>query len=79
MQLMPATAAALGVTDPFDPAQNLAGGARYLGQLLERYGGDWKLALGAYNAGPANVDKFGGIPPFSETMDYVAAILKVDK
>lgn len=76
MQLMPATAAALGVTDPFDPLQNLNGGTRYLGQLLSRYGGDIRLALGAYNAGPGRVDQFGDVPPFDETQTYVASILR---
>ena len=76
MQLMPGTAAAMGVSDPMDPDDNLRGGVRYLGQLLERYGGDLRLALGAYNAGPALVDKFGDIPPIPETQNYVREILK---
>lgn len=76
MQLMPGTAAAMGVSDPLDPDDNLRGGVRYLGQLLERYGGDLSLALSAYNAGPAVVDKFGGIPPIPETQNYVREILK---
>jgi soluble lytic murein transglycosylase-like protein len=76
MQLMPGTAAAMGVSDPLDPDDNLRGGVRYLGQLLERYGGDLRLALGAYNAGPALVDKFGDIPPIPETQNYVREILK---
>jgi soluble lytic murein transglycosylase-like protein len=76
MQLMPGTAAAMGVSDPMDPDDNLRGGVRYLGQLLERYGGDLRLALGAYNAGPALVDKFGDVPPIQETQNYVREILK---
>lgn len=75
MQLMPSTAAELGVEDPFDPAENVAAGARLLRRLLARYGGDLALALGAYNAGPAWIDAFGSLPPFRETLDYVSAIL----
>ncbi len=76
MQLMPATAAELGVTNPFDPKENIGAGAKYLSRLLERYGGDLTLALGAYNAGPALVDTYKGLPPLPETMDYVADIMK---
>lgn len=72
-QLMPATAAELGV-DPTDPVQNLRGGARYLRQQLDRFG-DPVLALAAYNAGPGNVSKYGGVPPFEETQNYVSSIL----
>jgi len=75
MQLMPETAGALGVRDPFDPGENISAGARYLRQLLDRYGGDLTLALGAYNAGPARIDWFGGLPPFSETRNYVSSII----
>jgi soluble lytic murein transglycosylase-like protein len=74
-QLMPSTAAALGVTDPTDPAQSLDGGARYLRQQLDAFGGDPAKALAAYNAGPAAVRRFGGVPPYGETQAYVARIL----
>lgn len=75
MQLMPATAQELGVTDPFDPAESLLSGARLLKQLLTRFGGDKALALGAYNAGPARVQESGGIPQIPETIHYVQQIL----
>jgi hypothetical protein len=75
MQLMPATAAALGVSNAFDPAANLDGGTRHLGALMARYGGDLKKALAAYNAGTAAVDVHRGIPPYPETRDYVAKVL----
>ena len=75
MQLMPETAASFGVADPFDPAQNLNAGAKYLAQLLSRYNGNMKLALAAYNAGPSAVDKYNGVPPYTETVEYVGKIL----
>jgi soluble lytic murein transglycosylase-like protein len=76
MQLMPATAEQFGVTDPFDPGQNIRGGAAFLRQLLNRYGGDLKLALGAYNAGIGRVEASGGVPNLLETQNYVSSILE---
>ena len=76
MQLMPDTADSLGVKDPFDPQQNIEAGARYLKQLVDKYKGDLKLSLAAYNAGPSAVDAAGAIPDIPETRDYVDAILK---
>jgi soluble lytic murein transglycosylase-like protein len=75
MQLTDATARSLGVADSFDPIQNVAGGVKYLKQLLGRYGGDTTRALAAYNAGPGAVDSFGGIPPYAETQGYVQKVL----
>ena len=76
MQLMPATARALGVKDAFDPAQNLDGGARHLRALIDQYEGDVKRALAAYNAGPGAVARHGGVPPYAETREYVRKVLR---
>jgi soluble lytic murein transglycosylase-like protein len=77
MQIMPATASDYGVTDVFEPKQNVDAGTRYLKVLLERFKGDLSLALGAYNAGPAAVERDGGVPKNSETQSYVSEILKL--
>jgi soluble lytic murein transglycosylase-like protein len=74
-QLMPSTAAGLGVGDPTDPTQAVEGGAKYLRQQLDRFGGDPAKALAAYNAGPGAVERFGGVPPYAETQAYVQRVL----
>jgi soluble lytic murein transglycosylase-like protein len=73
-QLMPGTAAGLGVGDPLDPAQAIEGGARYLAGQLRRFGGDTARALAAYNAGPGAVQRYGGVPPYAETQNYVRRV-----
>lgn len=80
MQLMPETARELGVDDPFDIEQNIDGGARYLRQMLDKFGGDLKTALAAYNAGPGAVEKYGGnVPPYPETKQYVRRVLRFSR
>lgn len=76
MQLEPATAAQLGVGNAYDPAQNIWGGTRYVRGLLERFHGDLRLAVAAYNAGPGAVEKYGGVPPYAQTQAYVDNVLE---
>lgn len=77
MQLMPATARELGVGNVLDPAQNVEGGSRYLRRMLDAHDGDLSLALAAYNAGPDAVRRYGGVPPYRETQDYVGKVIRV--
>jgi soluble lytic murein transglycosylase-like protein len=75
MQLMPRTAAAIGIRDPLDPEQNILAGAYYLRHLANRFGGDIYFTLAAYNAGPGTVRRYGGIPPYPETLNYIRKVL----
>lgn len=79
MQLMPKTAEYLGVKDIFDAEQNIMGGAKYLSELIKKYDGNTALALAAYNAGSGNVAKYGGIPPFNETKNYISKVISYAK
>jgi soluble lytic murein transglycosylase-like protein len=76
MQLIPATAREMQVNDPFNAADNIRGGSRYLRQMLDQFGGNLELALAAYNAGPGNVRRYGGVPPFAETQNYIQQVKK---
>ena len=79
MQLMPALADEMGVSDSFDPRENIMGGVRYLKRLLDYHNGNLDLALASYNAGPGNVERYGGVPPFRETRNYVKTIKQIYK
>jgi soluble lytic murein transglycosylase-like protein len=74
MQIVPETARVLGIANPFDPEQNIAAGTRYFRYLLKRFDGNEQIALAAYNAGPTNVERFGGVPPFPETQAYIEKV-----
>lgn len=75
MQLMPDTAKRFGVSNPFDPYQNITGGTRYLAWLLNRFGGNWQHTFAGYNAGEGRIDQYGGIPPYAETQNYVNNVM----
>ena len=74
MQLMPANVKEAGIADPFDPEQNIAAGTKQLAGLMKQYDGNLDLALAGYNAGPGNVHKYGGVPPFTETQNYIRRV-----
>ncbi len=76
MQLIPSTAREMQVQDPFNAADNIRGGSRYLRKMLDQFGGNLELALAAYNAGPGNVRRYGGVPPFAETRNYIQQVKK---
>ena len=76
MQLMPGTADMVGVSDAFEPAQNVEGGTQYLRMMLDRFGNDLTLAIAAYNAGPSAVENYGGVPPYRETREYLGRVLR---
>ena len=75
MQLMPDTAAGLGIADAYNPYDNIMGGAKVIADYIQQYSGDLSMALAAYNAGPGNVEKYNGVPPFDETKNYVKKVL----
>jgi soluble lytic murein transglycosylase-like protein len=77
MQLMPDLSDEMGVVDAFDPRENIMGGVRYLKRLLDYYEGDLELTLASYNAGPGNVERYGGVPPFPETLNYIKTIKEI--